>query len=480
MSPTTQITFLLNEDLVTVAVPPAMVALDFLRKQRGLTGSKEGCKEGDCGACTVLVGERESDGVNYRPMTSCLLPVGELHGKHLVSIEGLKMEQLSPVQSAIVDCGGTQCGYCTPGFVVAMTAGLMDKSLPLNEKGHSLATSGNLCRCTGYRSIKDAGELVFKELRQKLADKPRLTALCQNGVLPQYFQNVSSILESIPTNLEEDAVGIEKQWPIVGGGTDLLVQQGETLPDQSPRLLNTTAVRPVEERDSMICVDARTTFEAFARDPIIQSCIPKIEEYSELIASWPVRTRATLAGNICNASPIADMTCLLLALEAKLLIQGESGKRIVPLKAFYRGYKQIDKQADEVVFEIRFPKLKESEFIHWEKVSKRKILDIATVNSAAKIEIENDTFVRANLALGGVAATPLLLSHTSQRLQGQAVKPESVLDILEFAQSEFEPISDVRGSASYKRLLARQLLASHFTTLFPTTISEEALHATLR
>lgn len=480
MSPTTRITFLLNEELISVRVPPAMVALDFLRKQRGLTGSKEGCKEGDCGACTVLVGEREGDGVNYRPMTSCLLPVGELHGKHLVSIEGLNMDKLSPVQSALVHCGGTQCGYCTPGFVVAMTAGLMDESIPLNQKGHSCATSGNLCRCTGYRSIKAAGEMVFKELGQKLADKPRLAALCQNSVLPPYFQNVSKLLESIPADREENESVTNKKSPILGGGTDLLVQQGETIPDQFPRLLNATAVRPVQDRESTICVDARITFEAFARDPIIQSSIPKIEEYSELIASWPVRTRATLAGNICNASPIADMTCLLLALEAELLIRGESGERIVPLKEFYRGYKKIDKQADEIVIEIQFPKPKESEHIHWEKVSKRKILDIATVNSAAKIEIENGLFIRANLALGGVAATPLLLSKTSLRLKDQAVSPESVLDALEFAQSEFEPISDVRGSASYKRLLARQLLASHFTTISPNSISEEALHATLR
>lgn len=474
MRPQQQITFLLNDQLVTSAIPPGMVALDYLRRERQLTGSKEGCKEGDCGACTVIVGELQGDVVSYRPMTSCLLPMGELHGKHLVSIEGLNMKTLSPVQEAMVDCGGTQCGYCTPGFIVAMTAGLMDESVPLSKEGVDFATSGNLCRCTGYRSIKAAGQQAIDKLAPVIKGKPRIEALCQSLTLPDSFLDVAAKLKSIPIGNS----GPENEYtgPSVAGGTDLFVQRGEELPETFPQLLNKSAIRPPRESDGVIYLDARMTFEAFARDPLIQGCVPDILHYNDLIASWPVRTRATLAGNICNASPIADMTCLLLALEAELVLCD----KIIPLKSFYLGYKSLNKSPEELVTEIRVPRLKPEEHVSWEKVSKRKILDIATVNSAAKIEVKEGIVTRACLALGGVAATPLFLEKASMHLVGKELHVNSVHEALDIAQSEFDPISDVRGSASYKRLLARQLLSAHFTTLFPESIDEEALYATLR
>lgn len=480
MSPTTRITFLLNHELLTLDVLPAMVALDFLRKQRQLTGSKEGCKEGDCGACTVIVGELRIGTVEYRPMTSCLLPMGELHGKHLVSIEGLNMDKLSPIQSAMVDCGGTQCGYCTPGFVVAMTAGLMDPSLNLDSDGHDYATSGNLCRCTGYRSIKNAGQNAFDTLRKDLKGKPRIDTLCDLAALPAYFRAAKSQLESIVPRPADSSPFSKYTGPIVAGGTDLFVQRGEELPDTLPQLLNRTKVNAAQERDGIIRLDARMNFEAFARDSIIKEAIPQISEYNELMASWPIRTRATLAGNICNASPIADMTCLLLALEAELVIAGQGKPRVIPLKRFYLGYKKLAKEKDEPITEIRFPTLKATEHIHWEKVSKRKILDIATVNAAAKLGVESGTIKTASLAIGGVAATPLYLGKTSAFLTGKVLSEACVQEALDVAQTEFNPLSDVRGSAAYKRLLARQLLASQFTTLFPETIDEEVLYEALR
>ncbi|MDQ8187760.1 FAD binding domain-containing protein [Pelagicoccus sp. SDUM812002] len=480
MSQTTQITFLLNHELLILDVAPAMVALDFLRKLRQLTGSKEGCKEGDCGACTVIVGELQEESIQYRPMTSCLLPMGELHGKHLVSIEGLNLDKLSPVQSAMVDCGGTQCGYCTPGFVVAMTAGLMDPTISMDSKGHDFATSGNLCRCTGYRSIKNAGEQVFENLRKKLEGKPRIEALADLNAIPHYFRAAADQLASIQSSTKPQNISTEYTGPIVAGGTDLFVQKGEELPDTNPRLLNRQKIEAAQEKDGVVRLDAGMTFEAFARDPLIKEAIPNISDFNDLMASWPVRTRATLAGNICNASPIADMTCLLLALEAELAISSRSGLRIVPLKKFYLRYKQLAKEPDEVVSEIRFAKPTERECVHWEKVSKRKILDIATVNAASKFEVKNSFIARACLAVGGVAATPLFLQKASDFLSGKELTVETVSKCLEIAQSEFNPISDVRGSASYKRLLARQLLASQFTGLFPEKRDQEALYATLR
>lgn len=469
------ITFLLNNELVSVEVAPALVALDYLRKNKLLTGTKEGCKEGDCGACTVIVGEMVSDEVNYKPMTSCLLPMGELHGKHLVSIEGLNMEQLSPVQAAMVDCGGTQCGYCTPGFVVAMTAGLMDKTKPLNAKGVEYSISGNLCRCTGYRSIKEAGAKAFTLLKPKLSSSNRIADLAKAGAIPNFFENVAERLNSIP-KLDESPSTEEDALPMIAGGTDLLVQKGESLASAEATLLNCSPIQSPIECEGIIRVDPRMNFEDFGNHPLIQSAIPKIQSYNELIASWPIRTRASLGGNICNASPIADMTSLLLAMEAQL----EIGKKTIPLRDFFIGYKQLAKEDKEQVTAITFPKPSPHSYINWEKVSKRKILDIASINSAAKIEIVDGTISDAHLSLGGVAATPLFLKETSERLKGKSLELEPILKIIDDAQDEFNPISDVRGSANYKRLLARQLLVTHFSKLFPNIFSEEALHAALR
>jgi xanthine dehydrogenase small subunit len=259
------------------------------------------------------------------------------------------------------------------------------------------------------------------------------------------------------------------------------VQRGEMIPEETVSLLNNKAAIPAAQiRDGRVYVDARTTFEAFARDTLVKSFLSEIDRYNVLIASWPIRTRATLGGNLCNASPIADMTCLLLAIESSVhLIDTKGGKRALPLKDFYLGYKDLDLAADEIVAEISFPVFDASTRVNWEKVSKRTCLDIATVNAACKLTVEDGCFTAAHFALGGVAATPLYLPQASQYLSGKALTPEVVGEVLAIAQTEFEPIGDVRGSAHYKRLLARQLMAAHFIKLFPESISEEALYATL-
>lgn len=470
------ITFILNDETIATEVAPNLVALDYLRQHRSLTGSKEGCKEGDCGACSVILGEFVEDSIRYRAVTSCLLPMGELHRKHLVSIEGINLEDLSPIQKAMVEYGGTQCGYCTPGFVVSMTAGLMDESIPLDDSGADYAISGNLCRCTGYRSIKEAGRTAIAELGSRVIDRPRIETLCELGVLPGYFREIPNRLGVIPPAVIDSLA----EAPFIAGGTDLFVQQGEELPRKRASLLNNTPLDPIRVEDSYIIVDARETFESFGRHPVIRECIPSIAEYNDAIASWPIRERATLGGNICNASPIADMTTLLLAMDSELLISSPESERWLPLSKFYLGYKRLAKSPAERITSIRFLQREAGTFINWEKVSKRRVLDIATVNSAAKIRVANGRIVSATLALGGVAATPLVLSDASENLVGLPLDVESIGPVIDSAQNEFQPISDVRGSASYKRLLARQLLWSHFQKIFSETIDEEALHEALR
>ena len=473
--------FILNSETVQAHVPAGMLALDYLRQHKNLTGTKSGCKEGDCGACSVIIGELKKDSIEYRPMTSCLLPMGELHGKHLVTIEGLNMEHLSAVQNAMVDCGGTQCGYCTPGFVVCMTAGLMAPQVPLNEEGVLYAISGNLCRCTGYQSIKDAGFQAIQSLRDQLINKERIKALVEAKALPTYFLGIAERLKAIePDEILE--MGLQHRGrTIVAGGTDLYVQRGEQLAESSITLLNNESeIPPAIASEGRVIIDARMTFEAFATDPLIKTYLQDIYDYNLLMASWPIRTRSTIGGNLCNASPIADMTCLLLALECSLTLTSPDGhRRELPLNEFYLGYKQLNKEPDEVLTDISFPVFSKNAYVNWEKVSKRAWLDIATVNAACKFEVVENHFTQASMALGGVSATPLYLEHASAFLVGKTVSVDTLLDSLAVAQSEFEPIGDVRGSAQYKRLLARQLLLANFVKLFPESINQETLYAAL-
>jgi xanthine dehydrogenase small subunit len=487
-----KITFMLNDELVSEDLSSGALVLDYVRERRHLTGTKQGCKEGDCGACTVILGELQDDGtVSYTPMTSCLMPMGELAGKHLVTIEGLNSAELSPVQREMVTCGGSQCGYCTPGFIVSMTAGMMEPRVPLNEDGLLYAISGNLCRCTGYRSIKEAGNRALSEVASHLQGsqgKSRIEGLIEAGMLPDYFNTVADRLKSIqPADSAAEGAdsgvpseGVEDASLFLAGGTDLYVQRGEEIPELPVDLLNRRMPRrPARVEDGCVVMAASMTFEDFAHDPVIRANVPDMHDYNLLISSWPVRTRASIAGNVCNGSPIADITCLLMALNAELHLSRQGRLRTVALKDFYLGYKKMNRADDEHVVAIAFPEVKVGERVNWEKVSKRAWLDIASVNAAARIGVTDGVFSSASLALGGVAATPLYLKAASAYLVGRPLSAKTVVDCVATAMDEFSPISDVRGSADYKALLARQLLLAHFEKQFADEIEMEEVYAAL-
>ncbi len=511
---TTETRFLLNDRSVTATEPPGLPVLDWLRRRRRLTGTKEGCKEGDCGACVVLVGELSASGgtageavdgdrVRYRSMTSCLMPLGELAGKHLVTIEGLgDIAELTPVQQAIVEEGASQCGFCTPGIVVSMTGLLMRQGARLDRDAVKTALSGHLCRCTGYRSLKAAGDTVCRVVGERTG----MDALLADGYLPEYFRGIPARLHTLgatpasPAAVPGVATGATPSSPAVfiAGGTDLYVQQGEDLTDARLDLLNLPpgsarlggdapadvqtpapgGQKGIERRDGYLRVGALVTHEDFAQHPEARRRIPEIEAYMSRIASLQVRNRATLGGNVINASPIGDMTVLLLALDSQLVLRDVETSRTVPMTSFYQGYKVIDIRPGEVLGEILIPELEPGSLVSWEKVSKRKFLDIASVNSAIEIRTGagTGTVAGVRLAVGGVAPIPLELKATREYLLGRAIDAQTVLGALAIAQGEISPISDVRGSADYKRLLTRQLLIAHFTRLFPDRLRVSDFH----
>ena len=454
--------FLLNDREIHTNVHPATLVLDFLRDLQGLKGTKEGCREGDCGACAVLIGELRGEELRYRAVTSCLVPIGSLHGRHLVSIEGLNLDDLSPVQEAVVEEGASQCGFCTPGIVVSMTGSVMEKGGGIAVDDVKEALGGHLCRCTGYRSLKACAQLV----NDRIGDVSGLPQLVASGVIPPYFGQIKDRLRGIGLPVSVNGGG-QVDYRIAGG-TDLYVQRGDELPRTTVDIIDQDDdLAGIVDSGDYIDVGAATTFEDFSRSPIIQEIVPDIGSYMHLIASLQIRNRATLGGNVINASPIGDMTILLLALKSDLVLRSSNGDRVVPMTGFYKGYKQMDLQAGEVLSRIRIPRPIQRTRFGWEKVSKRKTLDIATVNFAMGVTASGGHISSACLAIGGVAPVPLYLKETSALLAGLALSPESVRVAIDSAQDEISPISDIRGTARYKRLLAQQLMIAAFTGMFP-------------
>jgi xanthine dehydrogenase small subunit len=456
------IRFLLNDRMVELDVAAGMATLDVVRDHLGLKGTKHACREGDCGACLVLLGEFSPSGaVHYRALTSCLLPIGEVAGRHLVTVEGLAGAGLGPVQRAIVDEGASQCGFCTPGFVVAMTGHLLNTaSFGLDEA--LIALAGNLCRCTGYSSIRRAMARLLDELRNEVGGaEDRVAALSAAGVLPPYFTTVAerlAALETAATEFDDGAL-------LVAGGSDLYVQRLHELEPAAPRLLLRELPPGIHTEDGDVVLSATTTAEDLKRSTVLHDVIGELATFVDLICSEPVRQRATIGGNIVNASPIGDMTIMLLALDAELVLISGAQRRRTPLREFYFGYKRVDLRPGEIIESVRFPVTRASGSFNFEKVSKRRYLDIASVNSAAWLRRDGDRITQAFLSAGGVAPIPMRLLATESFLAEKRVTAELARRAADIARSEVAPITDVRGSADYKRLLLGQLVIAHLHAL---------------
>jgi xanthine dehydrogenase small subunit len=452
--------FILNENLVDTDAPPGMPVVDWVRDDAGLKGTKHACREGDCGSCLVLVGSASEGRVVYRALTSCLLPLGEVEGRHLVTIEGLNAPALIPTQRVIVDHGASQCGFCTPGIVVALTGYLLNADR-FNLPGALVSAGGNLCRCTGYASIRRA---IADLIGSVDAGADRIAALIEQGVVPRWFADIAHKLEAI-SSVTQTGVS-DPSLPVVAGGSDLYVQQPEALAASSPRLLRRSLPSRIWADNGSIYLSATTTAEDLKRSQVIGGVIGGIDRFMDLVCSEPVREQATVGGNIVNASPIGDMTLMLLALDAELGIRGAHSGRTVPLRSFYKGYKQLDLNRGEVIEWIRFDARHRSSRFNFEKVCKRRHLDIASVNSAACLHVADNRIAEAHLSAGGVAPAPLRLARTSDYLTGRPVSAATAREAAAMALTEIAPISDVRGSAEYKRLLLRQLILAHFNALF--------------
>ena len=472
------IRFILNEKTIATELPPGMVLLDFIRYHQHLTGTKIGCREGDCGACTILVGELSNDELSYHSATSCLMPIGNAMGKHIVTVEGINFpDTLNPVQQAMADCGATQCGFCTPGFVMSL-AGFCLSNAKATKENAIAAIDGNICRCTGYKSIEKAAVMITEQLQGK---KDAIPFVTEQKILPDYFAGIKGRLQQLGGQIKasalKDVAALQERPHFVGGGTDLYVQKHEEMKDAAIRfLLDHPEMNSISKEGNRCVMGPSVTVSDLMASPIIATAFPEFHHYAKLVSSTQIRNMATIAGNFINASPIGDFTIFFLALDAQLILSDGATTRELPLRKLYKGYKILDKQSGEHIEKIWFELPDKNTFFHFEKVSKRTHLDIASVNSAIRLKMNGDVIADAGLSAGGVGPVPMYLEKTSSFLKGKKITEQVIAEAIEVMKTEISPISDARGTKEYKTLLLGQLIKAHFIGLSAKAVFKTPVH----
>ena len=458
------IKFILNNKTIITCKNTGMTLLDFVRYEQRLTGTKIGCREGDCGACTVLVGILQPNNtITYQSITSCISPLGNAHGKHIVTVEGTNLpKELTVAQAAMKDNHASQCGFCTPGFVVSLTGFALSEN-ERNSENALNSISGNICRCTGYKSIEKAIDEICLKI-ESVNSEMSLQTLIDNGFIPQYFLEIPERLRQL-----QEKYNPQSGITFVSGGTDLYVQKADSLIDRNVNLIaKNNTLKGIEIRGFICSIGAGTTVSDLWNHAELNKYFPKLRTHLKLVSSEQIRNMASIGGNFVNASPIGDMTIFFLALNSNItIINSDKNERQVPLNQFYKNYKTFDLKDNELIKSIKFKLPTKHTKFNFEKVSKRTHLDIASVNSAISITINNNSIEDAFASIGGVAAIPKYLHQTSAFLNGKKLNAQIISEANEILQNEISPISDVRGSNDYKRLLARQLFFAHFIELFP-------------
>ncbi|MBE7169754.1 MAG: FAD binding domain-containing protein [Williamsia sp.] len=470
------IRFILNDTELSTDLPAGTTLLDFVRYNRRLTGTKIGCREGDCGACSVLIGELIEEQLRYRSYTSCLTPLGNVQGKHVVTIEGLNPATgLNPVQQAMSSCSATQCGFCTPGFVVSL-AQFCVSGKEATVQNAIAAMDGNICRCTGYKSIERAAEEITGLLSAREEQDPLQFAV-GNNILPAYFSLMKARLMALRERSKELRKPRSTQAFRVAGGTDLYVQRHDELDhDDIHFMFDDPALRIIRRQGNQCIMGPAVTATDLQESAVIREAFPHFSKQVKAISSTPIRNGATIAGNFVNASPIGDFSIFFLAADAQLLLSDGNHTRRLPLRKLYKGYKQLDLKAHEHIREISFTLPGKETCVNFEKVSKRTHLDIASVNSALFITMNGDLIAEAGLAAGGVAPVPLCLQQTADFLVGKHLEETLIGEAIAIAKEEISPVSDARGTAAYKTLLLGQLIKAHFISLFPRLDASRLLH----
>lgn len=474
---TEPITFILNGKKQTVSgLSPTMTVLEYLRTQVRLTGTKEGCAEGDCGACTVIIGEPSAKGteIMYKAVNACIVFLPVLDGREVITIEHLKAADgtLHPVQKAMVDCHGSQCGFCTPGFVMALSCLNHNHPAP-NDEDIQDAIAGNLCRCTGYRPILDAARKATQNGSHCLETHPEAFKALQRKTLFRYEAEGSLYLA--PVTLEELAETLAEypEATLLAGGTDVglwVTKQHRHLP-VIIYTGNVTALREIITTDQATEIGAAITyteaFEALAQNDA------SMGELLRRLGSVHIRNSGTIGGNIANGSPIGDSMPPLIALGAKIVLHHVSSTRTIPLEDYFIAYGKQDRQPGEFIEKIIVPHRAENVQFKTYKISKRFDQDISAVCAGFALHFDGEVITEARLAYGGMAATPKRSRQAEAVLIGKQWNETTLQQAMRAVAEEFTPLTDLRASAQYRLRIAQNLLARFYLeTTNPETATQ--------
>ena len=460
------IQFVLNGEVESLEhVDTTRSLLNHLREDRCLTGTKEGCAEGDCGACTVVVGELLDGELQMRTVNACIQFMPTLDGKAVFTVEHLRQdaETLHPVQQAMVDCHGSQCGFCTPGFVMSLWSLYLEHEQcgerPGRESIRSTLT-GNLCRCTGYRPILDAGEQMFDLVPVKFereALQSKLEALKRNETLVYEHQGRRFFA---PCNLQE-LVRLRAEYPgalLLAGCTDIGLWTTKQFRDIGDIIFigKVTELKRIERDQQFLRIGSGVSLtDSFGA---IVALYPQLKELWERFASKPIRNAGTLGGNVANGSPIGDSMPALVALGARVVMHSTAGSRTIALEDLYTGYMQKDMHADELVEALLIPLPEAGWQMRTYKLSKRFDSDISAVCAAFSVRLDAGHVVDCRVAYGGMAATVKRASHCEKYLIGKPWTEDTLEQAQVTLDEDYQPLTDMRASAQYRQQCAKNLL----------------------
>ena len=460
-------------------IMPSTTVLNYLRSLPGHRGTKEGCAEGDCGACTVVLGELINGKIHYRAVDSCLLFLPAIHGKQLITVENLALRngheiKLHPVQQAMVENYGSQCGFCTPGIIMALFA-LYKSDIEITRQNVIQALAGNLCRCTGYDPIyKAALQCCLNRQPDRFSELEAETITLLNEI-----RSVGESLEIstekqsyfLPANLDA-ALYFRADNPkarVVNGATDTAIRQNK-FHEYMPEILDVSAVeelRSIEKQENGYYLGSGVSLESFLA--FAEASLPQLLPMLKVFASWQIRNVASIGGNLATASPIGDLIPLFVALRAKLELISRTGSRWVEVEDFITAYRKNCLNQDELIKGILIPFIEPGIVFRTEKISTRRDLDISTLSIAMRLKTNAGNLVEEIiLAYGGMADRPKRAANTEIFLMNKPWTKETIVKAQDFIEKDFTPISDARAGAGYRMLAAKNLLLKMFNPLgFP-------------
>ena len=466
-----EIRFILNNKIICLSdVSPSLNLLDFLRIEQGLSGTKEGCNEGDCGACTVLVGRLKNGELVYENINACLRFVASLDLCHIVSIEHLKSKDgtLHPIQQKMIDYHASQCGFCTPGIIMSLY-GLFMSQEKVKKSDIIKALQGNLCRCTGYEPIiKAALEIAKnKDFKKDILNKKQKEILQKLKKLDdkktvQIFNEGGNIF--IPKSLNDFAIQLEKKpkSKIIAGATDISLWIKDNFCPKLDYIFigNLSDLKQIKETKKSLSLGANITY--FEAKEIMLKHFPFLSDFWFRIGGAQIRNMGTIGGNIANGSPIADMAPPLIALGAELVLQKGKTKRKVALEDFYISYGKQDLKQGEFVKTINIPLVLGEEKLATYKISKRKDEDISTLCGAFNFTIKNNKIIKVKIVYSGLAAKVTRAKKAEEILLNQTFNEKIIKKAANSLEQTFTPINDLRASADYRMLVAKNLLKKFY------------------